>query len=158
MTTTATASPVRTGHAASNGKGRKALRAPKGPRAERAQRRTFSGDYKLAVLAEYDRCSEPGEKGALLRREGLYSSLITDWRRQHREGSLAVTPGRSEGGRGGPSRTELARLRAENERLRRKLTKAEAIIEVQGKVQALLEELSKSADTDESSTPSSTTE
>jgi transposase len=47
----------------------------------------LSADYKLSILAEYDRCSEPGDKGALLRREGLYSSLITDWRRQHREGS-----------------------------------------------------------------------
>jgi transposase-like protein len=118
----------------------------------------FSGDYKLAVLAAYDRCTEPGEKGALLRREGLYSSLVTDWRRQHREGALAVTPGRSEGGRGGPSRTELARLRAENERLKKKLAKAEAIIEVQGKVHALLEELSKSADSDDSSTTPSTPE
>src|SRR5262249_40789664 len=123
---------------------RKQLRAPKPAGAERAQRRTFGSDYKLAVLADYDRCSEPGEKGALLRREGLYSSLITDWRRQHREGSLVVTEGRSEGGRGGPSRTEIARLRAENDALKKKLAKAEAIIEVQGKVQALLEELSKS--------------
>lgn len=114
----------------------------------------FSADYTLSVLAEYDRCSEPGEKGALLRREGLYSSIVTDWRRQHREGSLVVTPGREEGGRGGPSRSEVARLRAENERLRRKLAKAQAVIEVQGKVQ----ELSKSADSEESSTPWSTTE
>lgn len=157
MKTTKT-SAVRTGHASTNGSGRKNLRAPKPPRAERAQRRRFSQDYKLAILAEYDRCSEPGEKGALLRREGLYSSVITDWRRQHREGSLVVTPGRSEGGRGGPSRTELARLRAENDQLKKKLAKTEAIIEVQGKVHALLEELSKSADSDESSSPSSTTE
>jgi transposase-like protein len=154
-----TTGPVRTGHTATSGQGasRKDLRAPKGPRAGRAQRRWFTADYKLAVLAEYDRCSEPGEKGALLRREGLYSSIITDWRRQHREGTLVVTEGRaSEGGRGAPSRNEVARLRAENERLRKKLAKAEAIIEVQGKVQALLEELSKSADTDDSSPGSST--
>jgi transposase len=154
MLETAPVSPVRTGQTATDDANRKSLRAPRGPRGERAQRRWFSNDYKLAVLADYDRCSEPGEKGALLRREGLYSSLITDWRRQHREGSLTVTEGRtSEGGRGAPSRTEVARLRAENERLKRKLAKAEAIIEVQGKVQALLEELSKSADNDESSTP-----
>ena len=146
-------SPVRTGQASSNGTSRHDLRAPKGPRADRAQRRTFSPDYKLAVLAEYDRCSELGEKGALLRREGLYSSVVTDWRRQHREGSLVVTPGRNDGGRGGPSRTEVARLRAENDKLRKKLAKTEAIIEVQGKVQALLEELSKSADSDDSPTP-----
>jgi len=153
-------SPVRTGHTQPNGTptggSRKDLRAPRGPRAKQAKRRTFGPDYKLAILAEYDRCTEPGERGALLRREGLYSSIITDWRRQHREGSLVVTPGRSEGGRGGPSRSELARLRAENERLKRKLAKAEAIIEVQGKVHALLEELSKSADIDPNSIDNST--
>jgi transposase len=155
-----TTSPVRTGKptskTTSNGKAdtkltpRQQLRAPRG---DQARRRVFSGDYKLAILAEYDRCTEPGEKGALLRREGLYSSLITDWRRQHRQGSLVATPGRSEGGRGGPSRSEVARLRAENEALKRKLAKAEAIIEVQGKVHALLEELSESADTEPKSKP-----
>src|SRR5947199_10803423 len=134
--TTVRTSPVRTGQALSNGngRGRKSLRAPKGPRGEHARRRAFGPDYKLAILAEYDRCTEPGEKGALLRREGLYSSIITDWRRQHREGSPVVTEGRaSEGGRGAPSRNEVARLRAENERLKKKLAKAEVIIEVQGK-------------------------
>lgn len=145
----AVSSPVRTGQ--TEERDRKSLRAPKSPRAERPERRTFSADYKLSVLAEYDRCSEAGEKGALLRREGLYSSLITDWRRQHREGVLVVTDGRSsEGGRGAPSANEVARLRAENERLKVKLAKAQAIIEVQGKVQALLEQLSKSADNDAS--------
>jgi hypothetical protein len=59
-----------------------------------------------------------------------------------------ATPGRSEGGRGGPSKSEVERLRAENERLKRKLAKAEAIIEVQGKVQELLGQLSKSEDID----------
>lgn len=131
---------------------RKSLRSPKSINGERVIRRVFPAEYKLAVLAEYDRCSESGEKGALLRREGLYSSIITDWRRQHREGTLVVSEGRaSAGGRGAPSASEVARLRAENERLKVKLAKTEAIIEVQGKVQALLEELSKSADTDETS-------
>lgn len=125
------------------------LKAPRAANGGRRPRRVFTVDYKLAVLAEYDRCTHPGDKGALLRREGLYSSLITDWRRQHREGALVATPGRSEGGRGGPSRSELERLRAENERLKRKLAKAEAVIEVQGKVHALLEEISKSADTED---------
>lgn len=152
-------SPVRTGHAADDGSaGAKPRSGSRTSRASRAQRRVFSADYKLAVLAEHDRCSEPGEKGALLRREGLYSSIVSDWRRQHREGSLVMTPGRSEGGRGGPSRSELARLRAENDRLRKQLAKQEAVIEVQGKVHALLEELSKSADIDEPSSGSSTTE
>jgi transposase-like protein len=113
-------------------------------------RRSFSPEYKLAILAEFDGCSESGEKGALLRREGLYSSIITDWRRQHRQGLLKAAIGRSDGGRGGPSLSEVAKLRAENERLRVKLAQAEAVIHVQGKVHALLEEISKSADTEES--------
>jgi transposase-like protein len=143
-------SPVRVGKTQPGEGNRKSLRSPKSPRAERPVRRIFPADYKLSVLAEYDSYSEPGERGALLRREGLYSSLISDWRRQHREGTLVVSEGRaSEGGRGVPSRSEVQKLRAENERLRTKLAKAEAIIEVQGKVQALLEELSKSADNDD---------
>jgi transposase-like protein len=75
-------------------------------------RRSFSAEYKLAILAEYDGCSESGEKGAILRREGLYSSIITDWRRQHRQGLLRAAVGRADGGRGGPSLSEVAKLRA----------------------------------------------
>ncbi len=112
-------------------------------------RRAFSPEYKLSILAEYDACSESGEKGAILRREGLYSSIITDWRRQHRQGLLKAAVGRQEGGRGGPTFSETMRLRAENERLRSKLAQAEAVINVQGKVHALLEEISKSAASDE---------
>ncbi len=121
-----------------------------GPPHHNPVRRVFTAEYKLAILAEYDACSESGEKGAILRWEGLYSSLITDWRRQHRQGLLKAAVGRSDGGRGGPSLSELAKLRAENERLRSKLAQADAIIAVQGKVHALLEEISKSAATDES--------
>lgn len=112
-------------------------------------RRSFTAEYKLSILAEYDACSETGEKGAILRREGLYSSLITDWKRQHRQGLLKAAVGRSDGGRGGPSLSELAKLRTENERLRTKLAQAEVIIGVQGKVHALLEEISKSANPDD---------
>ena len=127
---------------ATDGTGRPPLKNP--------VRRSFSPEYKLSILAEYDGASETGEKGAILRREGLYSSLITDWRRQHRQGLLKAAVGRSDGGRGGPSRSEVAKLRVENERLKTQLAKAEAVNEVQGKVQALLEEISKSADTGES--------
>lgn len=112
-------------------------------------RRSFSAEYKLTILAEYDRCTETGEKGALLRREGLYSSLLTDWRRQHRQGLLKAAMGRSDQGRGGPSLSEMNKLKAENERLRLKLAQAEAIIEVQGKVHALLEEITESAKPDD---------
>jgi transposase-like protein len=118
----------------------------------RPRRRRLTPNYKLAILAEWELATNPGEKAAILRREGLYSSMLSDWRRQAREGSLVADEGRSEGGRGGPSRAELERLRRENARLKAKLVKAEAIIEVQGKVHALLEELSKSADSDDSET------
>lgn len=120
-----------------------------GPRYHKSPvRRVFTPDYKLAILAEYDRATEKGEKGAILRREGLYSSLITDWRRQHRQGLLKAALGRSDRGRGGPSLSELAKLRAENDRLKEQLAKARVVIEVQGKVHALLDELSKSADSE----------
>ena len=112
-------------------------------------RRSFSPEYKLAILAEYDGATESGEKGAILRREGLYSSLVADWRRQHRQGLLKAALGRTDGGRGGPSLSEVAKLRAENERLRTKLAEAKTIIDVQGKVHALLEEISKSAEPEE---------
>ena len=121
-------------------------------------RRVFTPDYKLAILAEYDRATEKGEKGAILRREGLYSSLITDWRRQHRQGLLKAALGRTEGGRGGPSLSEVAKLKAENERLKEQLAKARVVIEVQGKVHALLDELSKSADCELPAMPFSTPE
>jgi len=98
---------------ATDGSGRPLLKNP--------VRRSFSAEYKLSVLAEYDGAPERGEKGAILRREGLYSSLITDWRRQHRQGLLKAAVGRSDGGRGGPSRSEVAKLRVENERLKTKL-------------------------------------
>jgi transposase len=133
--------------------------APDGsPHRKNPVRRVFTPDYKLAILAEYDRCTEPGEKGAVLRREGLYSSLLTDWRRQHRQGLLKATAGRSDRGRGGPSPSEVARLRAENERLKEQLAKARVVIEVQGKVHALLDELSKSADYELPAMPFSTPE
>lgn len=128
--------------------GRKSLRAPKAEGKAR-QRRVFSADYKLAVLAEYDRCSEPGQRGALLRREGLYSSIVTDWRRQHRKGDLVGTPGRSAGGRGGHSKAEMERMRRRIRDLEDQIAKQNTIIEVQGKVQELLEQLSKSEDNDQ---------
>lgn len=129
-------------------KGRKSLQAPAGDGKTR-QRRVFSADYKLAILAEYDRCSEPGQRGALLRREGLYSSIVTDWRRQHRKGDLMGAPGRSQGGRGGHSKAEVERMQRKIRQLEDQIAKQNTIIEVQGKVQELLEQLSKSEDNDQ---------
>jgi transposase len=106
---------------------------------ERAHRRQFTAAYKLRVLAEADACSASGQVGALLRREGLYSSHLTEWRRHRTQGTLAaLTPQRR--GRPAPSAgvVDLARLRQENERLTRQLAGAEAIIEIQKKVSALL--------------------
>jgi transposase len=105
---------------------------------ERARRRQFTAAYKVRILREADTC-EPGQLGALLRREGLYSSHLTNWRRQREQGQLtALTPWR----RGRPVQAageqELARLRHENERLTQKLAAAEAIIDIQKKVSSLL--------------------
>lgn len=134
--------------ASAKASGRKSLRAP-ATEGKTRQRRVFSPDYKLAILAEYDRCSEPGQRGALLRREGLYSSIVTDWRRQHRKGHLVGTPGRSQGGRGGHSKAEVERMRQRIRDLEDQIAKQNTIIEVQGKVQELLEQLSKSEDNDQ---------
>ncbi len=100
----------------------------------KAERRQFSADYKLRVLAEADRCSEPGEIGALLRREGLYSSHLSKWRQQRERGAL----GQQRGRKADPQTAELKRLQRENERLRSRLEWAEHIIEVQKKLAELL--------------------
>jgi transposase len=107
---------------------------------ERATRRTYSAQYKLRILAEYERRDRDG-KGALLRREGLYTSLISEWRKQRDQGALqalAGSPGRPPTD---PREHELARLRRENARLQADLAKARKVIEVQGKLSALLEQL-----------------
>ena len=105
---------------------------------EKAKRRRFSAEYKLAILREADRCAESGQIGALLRRERLYSSHLVDWRRQRETGvleALARTRGRKPAD---PARVEADRLRRENQRLRGRLAQAERIIEIQGKVSELL--------------------
>jgi len=114
---------------------------------ERARRRTFTAKYKLDVLAAYD-AADPGEKGAILRREGLYSSHIVDWRRARDAGALAglAAP------RGRRQRDErdaaIARLSKEKARLEQELAKARFVVDVQAKLQALLETLSESKDTE----------
>lgn len=117
----------------------------------RSKRRTFEAGFKLRVLEEWDR-AESAERAAILRREGIYSSTIADWKRQRREGTLQNGGARTPEGRGGPSYAEVDRLRRENQRLQEELAKAKFVIEVQGKVSALLEQLSKSADTDTTET------
>ena len=119
---------------------------------ERARRRTFTAKYKLEVLAAYDAAPD-GEKGAVLRREGLYSSHIVDWRRARDAGALAAlaTP-RGRKWRD-PQVDRIARLEAEKQQLEQELAKARFVVEVQAKLHALLETLSESADTEPRSTP-----
>jgi transposase-like protein len=104
---------------------------------ERARRRTFTAQYKLDVLAAYD-AAGPGEKGAILRREGLYSSHLVDWRRARDSGALAG-PGRPRGRPAAdPRDAQIARLRNEKARLEQELARARFVVEVQAKLQALL--------------------
>jgi len=108
--------------------------------AERARRRTYTAKYKRDVLAEYEAADRAG-RGALLRREGLYSSLISAWRDQRDAGALAGLGRPSGAAPADPAVKESARLRREVERLTGKLDRARQVIEVQSKLSALLETL-----------------
>ena len=104
----------------------------------KAERRRFTAEYKLRVLEEADACHQPGEVGALLRREGLYSSHLTTWRQQRDRGALQGLAPAKRGRKSDPQAAEIARLKRENERLRAKLERAELIIDVQKKVSQML--------------------
>jgi len=108
---------------------------------EKKPRRNFTAKYKLRILAEADACTQPGQLGVLLRREGLYSSNLTTWRRQREKGVLkAMTPkkrGRKQKEKN-PLAQEVAQLEKENRRLQQKLKKAELIIEAQKKMSEIL--------------------
>jgi transposase len=114
---------------------------------ERARRRTFTAKYKLEVLTAYD-AAPGGEKGAVLRREGLYSSHIVEWRRARDGGALAglTQP------RGRPKRDRqqerISDLEQEKRRLEQELAKARFVVDVQAKLHALLETISEGADTE----------
>lgn len=114
-----------------NGNGRNGLVDPEvRPR----PRRRFSAAEKLRLLEEADRCVEPGQVGALLRREGLYSSHLGQWREQRRQGELSGLQGQKRGRKAEPQAAELGQLRRENERLKVQLERAELIIEAQKKL------------------------
>jgi len=120
-----------------------------GPRAGRPRRRAFTADYKMRILTQYEQLDDPRERGALLRREGLYTSHISEWRKARDKGAekgLAEKPA----GRPGRSAAEAEneRLRKENEKLAIELARTKAALEVVGKAHALLELLSESADSD----------
>lgn len=106
----------------------------------KARRRQHSGEYKMRILRELDDCTRKGEVGAILRREGLYSSLISKWREQREQGSLKGLGGHRRGPKVDPNAAELVRLQRENNRLKEKLERAELIIDVQKKVARLIGE------------------
>jgi hypothetical protein len=124
----------------------------------------FTAEYKLAMVAEYDRASTPGERGGLLRREGLYHSHIIEWRKARDAGTLVAraadeqpepvrgqeiapsAPARRRRGRTTAEQAELERLRRRNEKLAKDLARTQAALDIMGKAHALLELLSESAE------------
>ena len=121
--------------------------------AARPTRRTFSAEYKADIVAEYD--SHPkgsDERGQILRREGLYSSHISEWRKQSAAGAREGLARKSKKRRSA-EQVELERLRRQNERLAIELKRTQTALEITGKVHALLEQLSESADTENRSKP-----
>jgi transposase-like protein len=128
-----------------------ATRRPDPEVPERARRRSFTAKYKLEVLAAYDAAPD-GEKGAVLRREGLYSSHITGWRNARDVGALAGLAAPRGRKRRDAQAEQIARLQVEKQRLEQELVKTRAVVDVQAKLHTLLEILSGSADTEPRST------
>lgn len=123
-------------------KERRPLRAVDPEVLEKPKRRRFSAEYKLRILQEAERCEESGQLSALLRREGLYSSNLTTWRRQFKRGALSGLAPKKRGRRAkpidDPRDRRIRELERENERLSRRLAQAETIIEFQKKASDLL--------------------
>ena len=108
---------------------------------EQAKRRRYPVAYKLQILEEADRCTEPGEMGSLLRREGLYASLLSNWRKQRETGTLSALSPQKRGRKPVPTNPlsdTVEALKKENAKLRQKLIQAETIIEIQKKISGLL--------------------
>ena len=108
---------------------------------ERPRRRSFTAGYKVAILDELDGCVGDGDKGAVLRREGLYSSHVVEWRRARDAGVLAGLAPRARGRKVTSEQAELARTRRRAERAEADLAKAKLVIEIQGKASELLGQL-----------------
>lgn len=117
------------------------LNAPDPEVAEKKTRRRFTAAYKLRVLQQAEQCTRPGEIGALLRQQGLYSSHLTTWRRQFDDGVLQGLNPKKRGRKNrlqDPSAVRLAQVERENQRLKHQLRKAEIIIEAQKKISEIL--------------------
>lgn len=132
--------PQRSGGEPNAGADNRPAAAPDPEVSARPHRRRFTPAYKARIVEEAQRCTGPGQVGALLRREGLYSSALTQWRRQYQAGVLEALKDDKRGRK--PTRDardeELQRLRRDNQRLGKKLRQAELIIEIQKKVAAML--------------------
>ena len=109
------------------------------PRADRPKRRTFTAEYKAQIVAEYD-AADHGERGAILRREGLYSSHITEWRKAAQAGAAAALGPKAKDRRD----KEIAQLKARAEKAEAELERTKAVLDIVGKTHALLETLSES--------------
>ena len=117
--------------------------------AARPKRRQFTAEYKLRILREADACKGPGEIGALLRREGLYSSHLVVWRRQREEGAQAQLKARKRGPKAKVRDPRVKQLERENARLERRLKRVETLLEIQKKAAELLGIPLKNLDSDE---------
>jgi transposase len=125
------------------GAGGRAARAgvPDPELVEQAKRRTFTAKYKARILAEVDACTAPGEVGELLRREGLYTSHLTYWRKQRKDGALKEL-GKARGRKPADTRdAQIVTLERKLERAEGELAKMKRVVEIQGNVSALLEEM-----------------
>jgi len=121
--------------------------------AARPRRRSFTAGYKARIVDEYDALPAGStERGALLRREGLYTSHISEWRKARDTGARGALAPRTKARRS-PEQVELEKLRRRNERLEAELKKTRLALEITGKAHALLELLSESADSDPKSKP-----
>lgn len=122
--------------------------APESEVTERAKRRRFTAEYKLRILREADVCKGDGDLGALLRREGLYSSHLATWRKQRDEIATAGLKARKRGPKPKGEDPQIKRLERENARLKRQLEQAETIIDFQKKLSKLLGIPLKTPDSD----------
>lgn len=122
------------------------------PRSDQPKRRSFTAQYKADILAEYD-AADPAARGVLLRREGLYSSHISEWRKARDSGALTGLSPAARPATTSAQDRENAKLLARAERAERELAKTKAALEIVGKAHALLEMLSESADTEPRSKP-----
>lgn len=122
--------------------------------AARPRRRTFNAEYKASILAEYDALPAGStERGALLRREGLYTSHVAEWRKARDTAGLEALAPRGRPAKRSPEQVELERLRRRTARLEAELARTRLALQITGKAHALLEMLSESADTEPKSKP-----